>query len=77
MSALSEVLLFKPFQKQGGANIETQQVNTNKKTAILKRIVAHLMEASNSDRTSEEWQRLESKKQIKTSEQIRTYMRNH
>ena len=77
MFALSGLFLFKPIQKQGGANMENQQVKTKIETAKVKKLVGQLMGTSRTAMTSEEWQRLEGKKQIKTSEQVRFYMRNH
>lgn len=57
--------------------MEKQNVKTGAGTAKIKRVMAHLLGASSLARPPEEWQRLEGKKQIKTSEQIRAYLGNH
>lgn len=77
MFSLTPLLLFKPFHKQGGASMEKQNVKTGAGTAKVKRVMAHLLGASSLARPPEEWQRLEGKKQIKTSEQVRAYLGNH
>lgn len=51
--------------------MENQQVKTKIETAKVKKLVGQLMGTSRTAMTSEEWQRLEGKKQIKTSEQVR------
>lgn len=52
-----------------------QQSSQPKKSSLLKKLLSriNLQPAI----THEQWERLESKKQIKTSEQVRTHMRIH
>mgnify|MGYP006256878745 CR=1 FL=1 len=74
MSALVAVLLYNVLQ-QGGESMSAQPVKTEKKHRRLKGLLRRLM--SSPTMTPEEWERLEGKKKIASSEQTRIHMRIH
>lgn len=74
MSALVAALIHNILQ-QGGESMNVPQVIVVERKQYLLRLIKKLK--GRPTLTREQWEQLESKKQIKTSEQIRTSMRGY